>query len=124
MARLLLTERHPNKYEHLYFGRLKKGESKELSADAAVGFLGLSTWEVTLSEEEINGLSDKKLATAQRLLGLGSKEETLKHLLPEPEPKTVVQKVTSAVNSVKPTLNKKVIKEETSDEAVLADDSE
>ena len=61
---------------------------------------------------------------AQRLLGLGSKEETLKYLLPEQKPKTVVQKVTSAVNSVTPTLNKKVTKEETSDEAVLADDSE
>ena len=80
--------------------------------------------ELEFTEEEVNGLNDKKLALAQRLLGLGSKEETLKYLLPEQKPKTVVQKVTSAVNSVTPTLNKKVTKEETSDEAVLADDSE
>ena len=97
------------------------GESIELSADCVVPFLGTTQWEVTLSEEEINGLSDKKLATAQRLLRLESKEEVLKTLLPE---KTIVQSVTSAVKSVTPTLNKKVTKEETSDEAILADDSE
>ena len=125
MARLLLKESNPEKYvTTLKTGRLKRGESTELSANNIVAFLGTSHWEVTLSEEEVNGLSDKKLALAQRLLGLGSKEETLKYLLPEQKPKTVVQKVTSAVNSVTPTLNKKVTKEETSDEAVLADDSE
>ena len=125
MARLLLKESNPEKYVTTRkTGRLKRGESAELSADNIVAFLGTEHWEVTLSEEEVNGLSDKKLALAQRLLGLGSKEETLKYLLPEQKPKTVVQKVTSAVNSVTPTLNKKVTKEETSDEAVLADDSE
>ena len=125
MARLLLKESNPEKYvTTLKTGQLKRGESTELSADNIVAFLGLNNWEVTLTEEEVNGLSDKKLALAQRLLGLSSKEETLKYLLPEQKPKTVVQKVTSAVNSVTPTLNKKVTKEETSDEAVLADDSE
>jgi len=125
MARLLLKESNPEKYvTTLKTGRLKRGESTELSANNIVAFLGTSHWEVTLSEEEVNGLSDKKLALAQRLLGLGSKGETLKYLLPEQKPKTVVQKVTSAVNSVTPTLNKKVTKEKTSDEAVLADESE
>ena len=125
MARLLLKESNPEKYvTTLKTGQLKRGESTELSADNIVAFLGLNNWEVTLTEEEVNGLSDKKLALAQRLLGLGSKEETLKYLLPEQKPKTVVQKVTSAVNSVTPTLNKKVTKEETSHEAVLADESE
>ena len=125
MARLLLKESNPEKYvTTLKTGQLKRGESTELSADNIVACLGLNNWEVTLTEEEVNGLNDKKLALAQRLLGLGSKEETLKYLLPEQKPKTVVQKVTSAVNSVTPTLNKKVTKEETSDEAVLADDSE
>lgn len=125
MARLLLKESNPEKYvTTLKTGQLKRGESTELSADNIVAFLGLNNWEVTLTEEEVNGLSDKKLALAQRLLGLSSKEETLKYLLPEQKPKTVVQKVTSAVNSVTPTLNKKVTKEETSDEAILADESE
>ena len=77
--------------------------------------------EVTLSEEEVNGLSDKKLALAQRLLRLESKEAVLKQLLPE---KTIVKTVTSAVKSVTPTLNKKVILEQPSDEASLAHESE
>ena len=76
-------------------------------------------------QEEVNGLSDKKLALAQRLLRVKSKEEVLKALLPEKTiVKTVTSAVTSTVKSVAPTLNKKVTKEETSDEAILADDSE
>ena len=126
MARLLLKDSNPEKYVTTRkTGRLKRGESAELSANNIVAFLGTAHWEVTLSEEEVNGLSDKKLALAQRLLRLKSKEEVLKALLPE---KTIVKPVTSAVTStvksVAPTLNKKVTKEETSDEAILADDSE
>jgi hypothetical protein len=122
LARLLLKDSNPAKYVVTRkTGRLKRGESTELSADNVVSFLGTKQWEVTLSEEEVNGLSDKKLALAQRLLGLKSKEEVLKALLPE---KTIVQTVTSTVKSVTPSLNKKVTKEETSDEAKLADDSE
>ena len=121
MARLLLSENSPVKYANLYFGRLKRGESIELSANGVVPFLGTTQWEVTLSEEEVNGLSDKKLATAQRLLRLESKEAVLKTLLPE---KTIVKTVTSVVKSVTPSLNKKVTKEDTSDKAVLADESE
>ena len=122
MARLLLKDSNPAKYVVTRkTGRLKRGESTELSADNIVSFLGTEHWEVTLSEEEVNGLSDKKLALAQRLLRLKSKEAVLKTLLPE---KTIVQTVASTVKSVTPSLNKKVTKEETSDEAKLADDSE
>jgi hypothetical protein len=122
LARLLLKDSNPAKYVVTRkTGRLKRGESAELSADNIVSFLGTEHWEVTLSEEEVNGLSDKKLALAQRLLRLKSKEAVLKALLPE---KTIVKTVTSAVKSVTPSLNKKVTKEETSDEAILADDSE
>ena len=122
LARLLLKESNPEKYvTTLKTGQLRRGESTELSADNIVAFLGTSQWEVTLSEEEVNGLSDKKLALAQRLLGLESKEAVLKTLLPE---RTIVKTVTSAVKSVTPSLNKKVIKEEPSDEATLADESE
>ena len=122
LARLLLKENNPEKYvTTLKTGRLKRGESTEFSADNIVSFLGTEHWEVTLSEEEVNGLSDKKLAMAQRLLRLKSKEAVLNTLLPE---RTLVKTVTSAVKSVTPSLNKKVTKEETSDEAILADDSE
>ena len=122
MARLLLKDSNPAKYVVTRkTGRLKRGESTELSADNIVSFLGTEHWEVTLSEEEVNGLSDKKLALAQRLLRLKSKEAVLKALLPE---KTIVQTVASTVKSVTPSLNKKVTKEKTSDEAKLADDSE
>ena len=122
MARLLLKDSNPEKYVTTRkTGRLKRGESAELSANNIVAFLGTAHWEVTLSEEEVNGLSDKKLALAQRLLRLKSKEAVLKTLLPE---RTIVKTVTSAVKSVTPSLNKKVTKEETSDEAILADDSE
>jgi len=122
LARLLLKDSNPAKYvTTLKTGRLRRGESTELSADNIVSFLGTEHWEVTLSEEEVNGLSDKKLAMAQRLLRLKSKEAVLKTLLPE---KTIVQTVASTVKSVTPSLNKKVTKEETSDEAVLADESE
>ena len=122
LARLLLKDSNPEKYvTTLKTGRLKRGDSTELSADNIVSFLGAEQWEVTLSEEEVNGLSDKKLALAQRLLRLESKEAVLKQLLPE---KTIVQTVTSAVKTVTPSLNKKVTKEKTSDEAVLADESE
>ena len=122
LARLLLKDSNPAKYVVTRkTGRLKRGESTELSADNIVSFLGTEHWEVTLSEEEVNGLSDKKLAMAQRLLRLKSKEAVLKTLLPE---KTIVQTVASTVKSVTPSLNKKVTKEETSDEAKLADDSE
>ena len=122
MARLLLKESNPEKYvTTLKTGRLKRGESTELSADNIVSFLGTEQWEVTLNEEEVNGLSDKKLALAQRLLRLESKEAVLKTLLPE---KTIVKTVTSAVKSVTPSLNKKVAKEQPSDKAILADKSE
>ena len=122
MARLLLKESNPEKYvTTLKTGQLRRGESTELSADNIVAFLGTSQWEVTLSEEEVNGLSDKKLALAQRLLRLESKEAVLKQLLPE---KTVIKTVTSAVKSVTPSLNKKVTKENISDKAILADKSE
>ena len=81
MARLLLKESNPEKYvTTLKTGQLKRGESTELSADNIVAFLGLNNWEVTLTEEEVNGLNDKKLALAQRLLGLRSKEETIKYI--------------------------------------------
>ena len=122
LARLLLKDSNPAKYVVTRkTGRLKRGESTDLSADNIVSFLGTEHWEVTLSEEEVNGLSDKKLAMDQRLLRLKSKEAVLKTLLPE---KTIFQTVASTVKSVTPSLNKKVTKEETSDEAKLADDSE
>ena len=122
LARLLLKESNPGKYvSTLKTGQLRRGESTELSADNIVSFLGAEHWEVTLSEEEVNGLSDKKLALAQRLLRLESKEAVLKQLLPE---KTVIKTVTSAVKSVTPSLNKKVTKENISDKAILADKSE
>ena len=80
----MLKESNPEKYvTTLKTGQLRRGESTELSADNIVSFLGAEQWEVTLSEEEVNGLSDRKLALAQRLLELESKEAVLKQLLPE-----------------------------------------
>jgi len=133
MAQLRLSEDNPRKYvQTLKCGRLCRGESAELSADNAISYLGTRQFQVTLSAEEVNNLSDKKLALAQRLLRLETKESTIGALLPEEKPKTVVEKVTLAVTSATPsftktaktTLNKKVVKEEMSDEAILADDSE
>ena len=125
MAQLRLREDNPRKYvQTLKCGQLRRGESAELSADNIVSYLGSPQFDVILSEEEIEGLSDKKLALAQRLLGLNSREEVISTISPEKAPSGFVQKTKAIVNSVTPTLNRKVVTVETSDEADSAYESE
>ena len=87
----------------------------------AVSYLGVEHLEVTLNEEEINSLNDKRLNNALRHLELKTKDDLLAKFAPK---KTIVQTVTNTVKAVTPSLNKKVTKEETLDEAVLAVESE
>ena len=125
MATILLKDTYRPKFYETCVLRLERGKSVEVNADLAVSYLGVDCLEVTLSKDELNGLSDKKLNNALNHLKVDSKEDLSKAIVPKVTvTQTVTSVVTSTVKAVTPTLNKKVVNEEISDKAILAEESE
>ena len=103
---------------------LLRGVPAEISAKRAVQLLGCADFEVEFAEGELDDIDESKLTCVLDLLKMDSAEQLKKELSPK---KSVVKKV---VEQVLPTTPKKVevveetVSEESSEEAVLADESE
>ena len=103
---------------------LLRGVPAEISAKRAVQLLGCADFEVEFAEGELDDIDESKLTCVLDLLKMSSAEQLKKELSPK---KSVVKKV---VEQVLPITTKKAevveetVSEESSEEAVLADESE
>jgi len=93
-----------------------------ISPKRAVGWLGSPDFKVEFESSDLNDVTDEELEWYAKQHGASSKSFR-KHLLPKKK-KTVTQTVVEAITPKKVEKVEEPILEESSDEAVLADESE
>ena len=118
--------------------QLQRGEEFEVSTETALQFLGSSAFKVEISQLEASKLEDYQLENVVRKnsSNLASINAIKSSIAPPLKKKTIVEKVKKTVTpktkkkveeiklEIEETSNEETVLEESSDEAVLANESE